>query len=292
LMRKNQWIVVTGATSGIGRSTSLELARRGYNVILGVRDVDAGLRVAENSRQRGFEGNMVVHEIDLSDLSSIFHFVAVLASAELCLAGLINNAGVCRLKEVLSPDGIESTLATNAIGPYVLSVLMLERRALPEGSKIINVGTHILPAMLDKRRMMAHAPFAARHAYMQSKLAMIMLAAGLAGITPSATCEVTSIFPGIVRSKLGRESGFSKILGAIFDPFIDAPEKAARHICDLYESSCTKHGLVFNKSELASYRYSGDLPQDVAWLVEYVSGLVAVRSGGNFPVRSRSTQMA
>jgi retinol dehydrogenase-13 len=271
---------VTGATSGIGRATALELSRRGHNVILGVRNLAAAIDVAKESRKRRYTGAMVEEKIDVSDLASVSDFVARLVSSGAQLVGLINNAGVCRLTEVLSVNGVESTLATNTLGSYTLSVLCLKHRLFVQNSKIMNLGTHILPKKLDRKRIMGQVAFSPRGAYMQSKLAMILLAEGLAKSTPREECEITSICPGIVRSRLGRETFFAKVLGAIFDPFIDSPEKAATSICNLYERTDHQHGLIFHKTGRASFEYQGDRSEDISWLVSHTTNVLARRPPG------------
>lgn len=269
-------VIITGAGSGIGRATALEFVSRGHDVILGVRNLASAEAVADEARRRGFSRRVLSYALDVGNLNSISSFIAGLACSGVRISGLVNNAGVCRLRETFSPQEIESTLAINALGSFALSVLCLQRGIFFGRGKILNIGTHILPLELDRCRIEGSRRFSVRDAYMQSKLAMVMLAIGLAKRTPPDVCEITSIYPGIVRSNLGRESPLTKLLGALFDPFIEAPEKAALRIVDLYQQTAPLHGRIFSKSGPVVLKYKGDFQSDLAWLMDFASKQTAL----------------
>ncbi|RLP77370.1 SDR family NAD(P)-dependent oxidoreductase [Mycetocola tolaasinivorans] len=112
-------IVVTGASSGLGEVTARELARVGARVILAVRNVEKGAVVAEN-----IDGDTEVRELDVSSLASVRAFVAALEGP---VDTLINNAGIMQVPEQVSADGFELQLATNFLGPFLLTNLLLPR---------------------------------------------------------------------------------------------------------------------------------------------------------------------
>ena len=134
-------VLVTGATSGLGEAAATGFARLGASVWLVARSrergEDARARIAEQT------GSDDVHVgiCDLSDLRSVRRF------AEQCEAGpgrvdvLVNNAGVLTEERSLSRDGIELTLATNVVGPFLLTKLLspLLRRSAP--ARVINVSS-------------------------------------------------------------------------------------------------------------------------------------------------------
>lgn len=279
-MRDMDWILVTGPTSGIGRATALELLRRRHNVIFAARDLGAAQRVAQEAASRGCPGATSIRRVDMSDLESIARLVADLNVAGVTLKGVVNNAGVCRAKYALSPNGVEETLAVNTFGPYALSLWCLESGLLARGSKILNVATHILPTKLDRGRILGRAAFSMHGAYMQSKLALLMLTTGLSERVSKDACQILSVFPGVVRSKLGRETLLLKMLGMMIDPFIGRPESAAGAICNLYDGETPQHGMVFYKSKETDYGYSGDKRSDVDWLREHVETLISSHWNG------------
>ncbi|KAH0462983.1 hypothetical protein IEQ34_007565 [Dendrobium chrysotoxum] len=119
-------VVVTGASSGIGTETARVLALRGVHVILGVRNVSAGNNVKEMILKEIPTAKVDVLELDLSSMASVRKFVADFNSLNLPLNILINNAGVGMSSFMLSQDGIEMNFATNHIGHFLLTNLLLE----------------------------------------------------------------------------------------------------------------------------------------------------------------------
>jgi NAD(P)-dependent dehydrogenase (short-subunit alcohol dehydrogenase family) len=109
--------VVTGASSGIGLVTARELARVGAKVVLAVRDVDKGRAAAA-----AMEGRTEVRQLDVADLTSVRAFAEGWSGP---LDVLINNAGIGLVPLARTADGFESQLATNYLGPFVLTSLLL-----------------------------------------------------------------------------------------------------------------------------------------------------------------------
>ncbi|RID78600.1 hypothetical protein BRARA_A01410 [Brassica rapa] len=119
--------IITGATSGIGAETARVLAKRGARLIFPARNVKA----AEEAKGRivsEFPGTeIVVMELDLSSMSSVRSFVAGFESLHLPLNLLINNAGRLAHEHAISEDGIEMTFATNYLGHFLLTNLLLKK---------------------------------------------------------------------------------------------------------------------------------------------------------------------
>jgi NAD(P)-dependent dehydrogenase (short-subunit alcohol dehydrogenase family) len=110
-------VVVTGATSGLGRVTAAELARAGARVVLAVRDPDRGRRVAAT-----MDGAVEVRRLDLADLTSVRAFAAGWTGD---LDVLVNNAGIMMVPAGRTADGFELQLGTNHLGHFALTVLLL-----------------------------------------------------------------------------------------------------------------------------------------------------------------------
>ena len=125
--------VVTGASGGLGEETARVLAERGASVVLAVRNPDKGQRVASR-----IDGEVEVRRLDVADLSSVRAFADEVGSVDV----LINNAGVLALPFGLSPDGVEMHLATNHLGHFALTNLLLprltDRGVLPFGGSAPN----------------------------------------------------------------------------------------------------------------------------------------------------------
>jgi NAD(P)-dependent dehydrogenase (short-subunit alcohol dehydrogenase family) len=122
--------IVTGASSGLGRETVLELARHGASVVLAVRHLgkgeqalaDLGGELAANQLPGLAPGPLELGRLDLADLASVRSFAG---QWEGPLDLLVNNAGVMAIPYRQSPDGFELQLATNHLGPFALTGLLL-----------------------------------------------------------------------------------------------------------------------------------------------------------------------
>jgi NAD(P)-dependent dehydrogenase (short-subunit alcohol dehydrogenase family) len=109
--------VVTGGSSGIGLVTARELARAGAHVVLAVRDVDNGRPLAAD-----IAGRTEVRRLDVADLGSVRAFAEAWSGP---LDLLVNNAGIMQVPLAYTADGFESQLATNYLGPFALTTLLL-----------------------------------------------------------------------------------------------------------------------------------------------------------------------
>jgi len=114
-------IIVTGATSGLGKATADALAHAGAHVVLAVRNPAKGQAVAE-----GIAGDIEVRELDLSSLSSVRAFAS---SWHGPIDVLINNAGIMQVPEARTADGFELQFGTNHLGHFALTNLLLPRSA-------------------------------------------------------------------------------------------------------------------------------------------------------------------
>ena len=136
-------VLVTGASSGIGAAACELFARGGAEVHMLVRDREKGERVRDGiAAAAAIDGGRLHLEVcDVSSLTSIRSFVAEFGERERELNLLVNNAGVMPPRRESTEDGIELTFATNVLGPYLLTDLLLPllRRGAP--SRVINVSS-------------------------------------------------------------------------------------------------------------------------------------------------------
>jgi NAD(P)-dependent dehydrogenase (short-subunit alcohol dehydrogenase family) len=131
--------VVTGATSGLGLVTARELHRDGADVTLAVRDLPRGAAVA-----REIAGGREPPEtmaLDLADLGSVRAFAAAYAERHQRLELLVNNAGVMGLPHRRSADGFELQMATNHLGPFALTGLLLPALLAAPEARVVPVSS-------------------------------------------------------------------------------------------------------------------------------------------------------
>ncbi|MFI1968035.1 short-chain dehydrogenase [Streptomyces cinnamoneus] len=166
--------VVTGANSGIGYVTARELARQGARVVLGCRDVTRGKAAEELMREQVPGADVRLAVLDLADLASVRAFAAELPEERLDL--LVNNAGVMALPQRRTVDGFEMQFATNHLGHFALTGLLLPRlRAAGPGARVVTVssGLHFL-GTVDPRDLQMDHRYRRWIAYGRSKSANLL----------------------------------------------------------------------------------------------------------------------
>nr|TKS01010.1 hypothetical protein D5086_0000174930 [Populus alba] len=118
--------IVTGASSGIGTETTRVLAFRGAHVVMAVRNVESGRKVKEEILKEFPTAKIDVMHLDLISMESVRKFASEFISLGLPLNLLVNNAGIMAAPFMLSQDNIEMQFATNHVGHFLLTDLVLD----------------------------------------------------------------------------------------------------------------------------------------------------------------------
>jgi NAD(P)-dependent dehydrogenase (short-subunit alcohol dehydrogenase family) len=177
--------IVTGANSGIGLWTSLELAHHGATVVLGCRSAERGEKALATIRDAVPDADVVLGSLDLADLASVRAFAETHGSA---LDLLINNAGVMALPYRTTADGFEMQFGTDHLGHFALTGLLLPALLERPGARVVTVTStmHWLGRIhfddLDAERGYRKWP-----AYCQAKLANLVFAKELDRRAPFAS---------------------------------------------------------------------------------------------------------
>ncbi|XP_036444524.1 retinol dehydrogenase 12 [Colossoma macropomum] len=133
--------IVTGANTGIGKFIALDFARRGARVILACRSEARGTAALEDIRQQSGNQNVHLRLIDTSSLESVRKFAAQILEEEKELHILVNNAGASGLPRGVTADGLEVSFATNHVGPFLLTNLLLDLLKKSAPARIVNVSS-------------------------------------------------------------------------------------------------------------------------------------------------------
>lgn len=194
-------VVVTGATSGIGRQVAQDLVTRGAEVVLACRDTARGAAVADEvaSATSGNSGcPPTVMTLDLADLASIHAFAHDYRAGHDRLDVLVNNAGGLFPTRGTSIDGIELTFATNVLGQHLLTTELLDLLDVGGQGRIVNVAsTFAFGVDLDDLQF-ASRDYDGLMAYAQSKALDRMLTWALARRLPAASVTCNAVAPGLV----------------------------------------------------------------------------------------------
>jgi dehydrogenase/reductase SDR family protein 13 len=199
--------LVTGANSGIGRATVEALAARGGNVVLAARSEERTRPVLQDIQRRYPAVQAQFLSVDVSDLASVRRAAAEHLAAGHPLDVLINNAGVAGTR-ALSKDGFDLTYATNHIGPFLLTNLLLPTlRESPQG-RVVNVASaahkmvkQIDWTVLERRTTPKRSGFAD---YAVTKLMNVLHAKELARRLAGTRVTTYALHPGAVASNIWR----------------------------------------------------------------------------------------
>jgi NAD(P)-dependent dehydrogenase (short-subunit alcohol dehydrogenase family) len=130
--------IITGPTSGIGRATTLEVAKHGQVVLVG-RDGEKLNQLQREIERKGGQAVSVV--CDLSDIASVRRATQKIVELRLPLAGLVNNAGIMQMRSTKSAQGWDMSFATNHLGPFALTEALIPY--LPDGANVVFVASAV-----------------------------------------------------------------------------------------------------------------------------------------------------
>ncbi|WP_136606720.1 SDR family NAD(P)-dependent oxidoreductase [Paenibacillus dokdonensis] len=248
---RNKYVLITGATSGIGLAAALRLAKDGARLGIIARNRTRAVECAERIRM----GSGVHHaqiDIFIADMGSL-HSVRQVAGEilEACphIDVLVNNAGAFYDQRHWSEDKFEMTWAVNHLGPFLLTTLLLDRLQENREARIIFTSSHghkmaregIGYDDLDGRRL--YSPFkrllgGANLRYGETKLANLLLTVELAKRLQDTGVTANCFDPGLVSTGFNMNNGaLARMTMACMKPFSRTPEKGAETLVWLAESA-------------------------------------------------------
>jgi NAD(P)-dependent dehydrogenase (short-subunit alcohol dehydrogenase family) len=243
--QRGRLAVVTGANSGIGWNTALELARAGAEVILTARTEAKGDDAVARIRRELPTAKVRFEKLDLASLRSVREFAAKVGK-ETKLDLLVNNAGVMRIPaRKVTEDGFEMQFGTNFLGPFALTGLLMPALLRSDSPRVTTVSSGAANMGLKRIRfedMQWERDYAPWKAYCQSKLADLMLMTELG--RRSERMLSNAAHPGYARTNL-QTSGPGRELNAIerfLTPFMshDAAHGAMPTLRAATEKSATQ----------------------------------------------------
>ncbi len=233
--------MVTGASSGIGKATALELARLGATVILVCRDRSKGESVIDEIRRKYSDVNVDLLLADLLSLDSVSAAANQYLEKYEHLHVLVNNAGAFFMKRRVTADGIERSFAVNYLSHFLLTNLLLDVLKQSAPARIVNMtGSHHSKATINFDDLQLERHYSGSHAIAHSKLAEILftyeLARRLEGTGVTANC----LHPGVVATEfVDKAEDFPTVIKYIYrlaKPFMKSPLEGAETVIYLATS--------------------------------------------------------
>ncbi|KAJ8280935.1 hypothetical protein GJAV_G00061210 [Gymnothorax javanicus] len=209
---KGKTAIVTGSNTGIGKATALELARRGARVILACRNKQKAEAAVYDIRRESGNNEVLYMQLDLASQKSVRSFAEAFLKTEPRLDLLINNAGV--FGPGRTEEGLDLAFGVNHLGHFLLTVLLLERLKMAEGSRVVTVaallhrfGTLDFPALCARQESdPPQSSWAHIQSYCNSKLCNVLFTRELANQLVGTGVTCYCLHPGVIYTELCRSA--------------------------------------------------------------------------------------
>jgi len=223
--------IVTGANSGLGYVTALELARHGAEVVMACRSAEKGEATAARIEDVASGPKPRVLQLDLGNLDSVGRFADSFSGVRVDL--LVNNAGVMMTPHQTTADGFELQLGTNHLGHFALTGLLLDALQRSDAGRIVTLSSNEHKGgRIDFDDLQQERDYSPRGAYQRSKLANAVFAIELDRRLRAAGSTTISAFahPGYSATNLQSSgpTGVAKVAMAITNRLVaQRPERGA-----------------------------------------------------------------
>jgi len=225
---KGRTVVVTGATSGIGKATALGLAAMGARVAITGRDAGRAETAAGEIRAAG--GLADVFVADLSSQAEVRRLAGDLLRDLPRIDVLVNNVGGYWDTRHVTADGLERTFAVNHLAPFLLTNLLLDRLKESGPARVVTVASNAQSmGSIEFDDLQDERSYSGSRAYNQSKLANVMFTYELARRLRATSVTANALHPGLVSTSFGAEdpSVIQRLVVPFVRPFMKAADKGA-----------------------------------------------------------------
>lgn len=222
-------VVITGGSRGIGLAAVRKLLNLKCRVIIGCRAVDETRTALANTEDISL---VTILHLDLMKMDTVRHFAKQVLDLNVPIHCLVNNAGIMFGKKRITEDGFESQLATNYLGHFLLSHLLLpkleESGSDESPARIVNVAScaHYICWSIDTENLNSAKLYTPELAYGMSKSAQVMFSQYLDSFT-SPRIRVFALHPGVIMSDLFQEVKWMIMLGKVLHFLLKTVEQGA-----------------------------------------------------------------
>lgn len=221
-------VLVTGATSGIGRATALGLARMDAHVAITGRDRGRTEDAASEIRMAGGR-DVDLFVADLSSQAQVRRLASEVLEGLSRIDVLVNNVGGYWSTRHITADGLERTFALNHLAPFLLTNLLLDRLERSAPARVVTVASNAhAQGRIDFDDLQGEL-FSGGRAYSQSKLANVLFSYQLAERLRECGVTANALHPGMVRTSFGAEdpARIQRLLVPLLRPVMKSPARGA-----------------------------------------------------------------
>lgn len=220
-------VVITGATSGIGLAATRTWLAAGATVEIVARDAAKSARIADSLRAEFPAAGVGTTTADTADLDALRTAAEVLRSRHARIDALVHNAGALDAEHAYAPAGVEQTIASQVVGPFLLSALLFDPLCASEPGRIVwtaSGGMYTEPLSVEGLTIGPDG-YRGTVAYARAKRAQVTLAAMMADRVDPTRLVVHAMHPGWARTPGVERSlpTFRRITG----PLLRSPEQGA-----------------------------------------------------------------
>lgn len=251
----NKVVLITGATSGVGRAAAMHFASMGADLILLVRNTEKG-EVIKKEISKSHPGSCRIYTADLSLLPEVATAIEQIRSEVSKIDILVNNAGAFRTRKKLTPDHIDSVYTVNHLASFLLTVNLVPLLSRGESPVVLNVNSEghrfcnvRLNDLAWEKRI-----YTGLRSYGASKSAQLHCMYLLKAELEKFGIMLNSMHPGAVHSKIDSKSGwlYKIYYKTMVNPFLKDPKISAEAIYYLATSDEMRgvNGRFFNLTNI------------------------------------------
>lgn len=230
--------IITGANSGIGRSTAFQIAAKGQRVILACRNLEQASAVSEQIQAHTGNKEVFARQVDLSLIADTRRFAREYEAEFDSLDVLINNAAdfdLSRKKPRMTAEGLEAQFATNLLSPFVLTNELRPTLMQSGDGRIINIGTQGLISYpnitFNFENIRGDKSYSPAKTYYQTKFGLLMISLALQEQLADTALSVHVVRVTNVKVDLERYPDISPVLKAMYrikSRFSISPDEMAK----------------------------------------------------------------
>ncbi len=198
----SKYVLITGSTDGIGKQSAIDLAKKGYYVLVHGRSDESVRQALEEIGSASGRDDLDGFSSNFESLRQVYEMAQNIKQQYDHLDILINNAGIFQKEREMTGDGYEKTFQVNYLAHYLLTRLLLGLLEKSESARVVNVSSMVHATAIDFDNLQGEQDFMGSKAYGISKLCNVLFSYKLARETEASHITSNCLHPGVISTKL------------------------------------------------------------------------------------------